>query len=108
MVAVASPQESRLRARREAEAVYRQLNVSSSLKDSSANLLIYLPFKRSTGDARLQDPFEVFAVAGTTFGDTESATYKESYKKSARRLCFQHDFAKTEQEETTCGYQTNS
>ncbi|MDY7075981.1 MAG: hypothetical protein SXV54_03555 [Chloroflexota bacterium] len=72
VVGVVSPQESRLRARRKAEAIYRQLNVSSSLQDSSANLLIYLPFKRSTGDARLQDPFEVFAVAGTTFGDNES------------------------------------
>ncbi len=65
-------QESRLRARREAEAIYRQLNVSSSLQDSSANLLIYLPFQRSRGDARRQDPFEVFAVVGTTFGDDES------------------------------------
>jgi hypothetical protein len=72
VVAVVSPQESRLRARREADVIYCQLNVSSSLRDSSANLLIYLPFKRSTGDARLQDPFEIFAVAGTTFGDTES------------------------------------
>ncbi len=69
---VVSAEESRLRARREAEAIYRQLNVSGSLKDSSANLLIYLPFKRSTGDARQQDPFEVFAVAGDTFGDKES------------------------------------
>ncbi len=69
---VVSAEESRLRARREAGAIYRQLNVSGSLEESSANLLIYLPFKRSTGDARLQDPFEVFAVAGDTFGDKES------------------------------------
>jgi len=69
---VVSAQESRLRARREAEAIYRQLNASESLATSNANLLIYLPFKRSTDDARLQDPFEVFAVAGDTFGDEES------------------------------------
>jgi hypothetical protein len=70
---VVSAQESRLRARRKAEVIYRQLNASGSLRDSSANLLIYLPFKRAaTVEARLQDPFEVFTVAGDTFGDKES------------------------------------
>ncbi len=66
---IVSAQGSRLRARREAEAIYRQLNTADSLAASRANLLIYLPFHRSRSDeARRKDPFEVFAVAGTTFG----------------------------------------
>ena len=69
---VVSAQGSRLRARREAEQIYRQMNASESLSVSRANLLIYLPFKRSTGDAQLQDPFEVFAAAGDIFGDEDS------------------------------------
>lgn len=69
---VVAAQESRLRARREAEQIYRQINASASLSVSRANLLIYLPFKRSTGDAQLQDPFEVFAAAGDVFGDQDS------------------------------------
>ncbi len=71
---VISAQESRLLARRQAETIYRQLNNTSVVPTKArANLLIYLPFARSEGEeARRDDPFEVFAVAGTTFGHQES------------------------------------
>ena len=69
---VVSARESRLRARREAETIYRRLNASDSLVEARANLLIYLPFQRAKGDERQLDPFEVFAVAGDAFGDDES------------------------------------
>jgi hypothetical protein len=70
---VVSAGESLLQARREAEKLYCRIgNPDASYSERTANLLIYLPFKRSTGFDRLQDPFEVFVMAGDAFGDNES------------------------------------
>lgn len=63
---------SRLRARREAESIYRDLATLGPSSDSPASLLIYLPYARSTGDDRQEDPFEGFAVIGRAFGDNEA------------------------------------
>ena len=65
--------ESTLRARREAESVYRKMNESSDHAAARANMLIYLPRLRGPiPEARQRDPFEVFALAGTAFGDGEA------------------------------------
>jgi hypothetical protein len=48
------------------------MNESESLAEAQANLLIYIPRPRgTTSEARQRDPFEVFALAGVAFGDTE-------------------------------------
>ena len=66
--AVVSTVPSRLRARRDADAVYRRLGEP----DAPAGLLIYLPTRRGrTEQERQADPFEVFARVGTAFGDDE-------------------------------------
>lgn len=68
-----SGQESTLKARREAEEVFRRLNDSESHQEAHKNLLVYLPRKRGTNeDEKARDPFEVFAVAGTAFGDEDN------------------------------------
>jgi len=69
---VVSTAESTLKARRQAEAIYRKMNESDNPVEARANLLIYVPRPRgTTSEARRCDPFEVFAVAGVAFGDTE-------------------------------------
>lgn len=69
---VVSAAESTLRTRREAEAVYRKLNESDNPAEARANLLLYVPRSRgATFEEQQRDPFEVFALAGTAFGDTE-------------------------------------
>ena len=65
--------DSTLRARREAESVYRKMNESTDRAEARANMLIYLPRVRGPiPEARQRDPFEVFALAGTAFGDGEA------------------------------------
>ena len=67
--------DSRLRARREAEAIFAQLNEADAPAERNRHLLIYLPWARGQDErSRLEDPFESFAVAGTTFGVAESET----------------------------------
>jgi hypothetical protein len=69
---VVSAAESTLKARRQAEAIYRKMNEPDNPVEARANLLIYVPRPRgTTSEARRRDPFEVFAVAGVAFGDTE-------------------------------------
>lgn len=68
---VVSAAQSALVARREAEAVYRQMEESPNPAEANANLLIYIPRARATLEQRTQDPFEVFAAAGAVFGETE-------------------------------------
>jgi hypothetical protein len=67
---VVSASDSVLQARREADRVFRGLNDSDNPELRNANLLIYCPRQRAKqDDDRCQDPFEVFAVCGVTFGD---------------------------------------
>ena len=64
---------STLRSRREADAVYTKMNESTNHAEARANLLLYVPRGRgTTPEARQRDPFEVFALAGTAFGDKEA------------------------------------
>src|SRR5688572_10566564 len=66
---IVSAQESGLRARRKAEELFQFLDQPNAIySNKNANLLIYIPHARYTEEERIQDPFEVFAVAGTTFG----------------------------------------
>lgn len=89
---VVSAQASRLQARREAEAVYRQLNASPNRLEAEANLLIYLPFARHTDpDKRRRDPFEVFAMAGDSFGDDEAETLQSLAHQAMPELTAQVD-----------------
>ena len=69
-VVLAEP--SALLARREAEAIYRQMDESNQPAEANANLLIYISHVRAPEDNRTQDPFEVFAQAGIVFGEAES------------------------------------
>ena len=70
---VVSAADSPLRARREAEAVYRYLDEPDSGPAARGNLLIYVPRARgSTPEQRQQDPFEGFARCGAAFGDAEA------------------------------------
>ncbi len=72
-VNIVSAEPSALAARRRAEALFRQINHPAAAYDEkNAHLLIYLPYRRRTGDQRLHDPFEVFAVAGAVFGDSDA------------------------------------
>jgi len=69
---VVSAAGSALRARRDAEAAYRQLNRGDGSPDASANLLVYVPAARGlTPEQRQHDPFEGFACCGDAFGDQE-------------------------------------
>src|SRR5262249_18064984 len=64
---------SALRARREADRIFRGLNDPDNPKLKNQNLLIYCPRRRGrTDELRCEDPFEVFAVCGAVFGDKES------------------------------------
>ena len=66
------PDESALKARRRADEIYRGLNESEEVAKRERSLLIYV--KRSRGkseEQRIKDPFEVYALAGAAFGDTE-------------------------------------
>ena len=69
---IVSAVDSRLRARRAAEAVYRWLNEGDGSPEAGKNLLIYISAARgATPEEQQQDPFEGFARCGTVFGDQE-------------------------------------
>ena len=69
---VLSAAESTLRARREADEIYRLMIDSDDPAEARRNLLIYNPRPRGSGvEAKRRDLFEVFAEIGTAFGDTE-------------------------------------
>jgi hypothetical protein len=64
-----------LKARREADQVFRGIDNMDHPELKHKNLLIYFPRRRGlTEDERFQDPFEVFAVVGAAFGDKEGET----------------------------------
>lgn len=64
---------STLRARRDAEAIYVRMHESTDHAEARANLLVYVPRGRGASpEAKQRDPFEVFALAGTAFGDKEA------------------------------------
>lgn len=69
---VLSAEESILKTRRRADEIYRLMNESENPGERDRCLLIYIPGRRGvTEDERMRDPFEVYAMAGTAFGDTE-------------------------------------
>jgi len=69
---VLSTADSVLMARRRADEIYRLMNESEAPAESGRCLLIYIPGRRgTTEDEKMQDPFEVYALAGAAFGDTE-------------------------------------
>ncbi len=69
---VLSTADSVLKARRRADEIYRLMNESENPDESGRCLLIYIPGRRgATEDEKMQDPFEVYALAGAAFGDTE-------------------------------------
>ncbi|TVS21061.1 MAG: PglZ domain-containing protein, partial [Planctomycetaceae bacterium] len=64
-----------LRARREADRIFRGLNDPDDPELRSASLLIYCPRARGKQEEeRCRDPFEVFAVCGAAFGDKPNET----------------------------------
>ena len=69
---VLSAEASVLKTRRRADEVYRQMNESENPAERDRCLLIYIPRRRgATEDEKMRDPFEVYAMAGAAFGDTE-------------------------------------
>lgn len=67
-----SSEESVLKTRRRADEAYRLMNESDNPAESGRCLLIYVPGRRgATEDEKMRDPFEVYALAGAAFGDTE-------------------------------------
>lgn len=69
---VLSAVASVLKTRRRADEVYRLMNESENSVERDRCLLIYIPRRRgATEDEKMRDPFEVYAMAGATFGDTE-------------------------------------
>ena len=74
--------KSLLKSRREADRIFRGLNDPHNATLKNQNLLIYCPRRRGrTDEQRCEDPFEVFAVFGSVFGDKES----ESLQSLARQ-----------------------
>ena len=69
---VLSAEASVLKTRRRADEVYRLMNESENPAERDRCLLIYIPRRRgATEDEKMRDPFEVYAMAGAAFGDTE-------------------------------------
>jgi hypothetical protein len=69
---VLSTEASILKTRRRADEIYRQMNESENPSERDRCLLIYIPRRRGAGeDEKMRDPFEVYAMAGAPFGDTE-------------------------------------
>ena len=69
---VLSAEASVLKTRRRADEVYRLVNESENPAERDRCLLIYIPRRRgATEDEKMRDPFEVYALAGAAFGDTE-------------------------------------
>jgi hypothetical protein len=78
-------QESRLRARRQADEVVGRLNdVNEASQAKNANLLIYCPWLRGCTDSqRREDPFEALALMGAAFGDKEAETFQSLARQAA-------------------------
>jgi len=69
---VLSAEASVLKTRRRADEIYRLMNESENPVERDRCLLIYIPRRRgATEDEKMRDPFEVYAMAGAAFGDTE-------------------------------------
>ncbi|MGO9120749.1 MAG: PglZ domain-containing protein [Desulfomonilaceae bacterium] len=69
---VLSAEESILKTRRRADGVYHLMNESENPAERDRCMLIYIPRHRgATEDEKMRDPFEVYAMAGSAFGDTE-------------------------------------
>ena len=69
---VISAADSVLKARRRADELYRLMNESDTPTERDRCLLIYRTLRRgATEDEKMRDPFEVYALAGAAFGDTE-------------------------------------
>jgi len=69
---VLSSESSILKTRRRADVVYRLMNESDTPAERDRCLLIYVPHRRGVSeDEKMRDPFEVYAVAGISFGDSE-------------------------------------
>lgn len=69
---ILSADTSILKTRRRADEVYRHMNESDNPGERERCLLIYIPSRRgSAEDEKIRDPFEVYAMAGASFGDTE-------------------------------------
>ena len=67
-----SAETSVLKTRRRADEVYRLMNESDDSAERDLCMLIYIPHRRgATEDEKMRDPFEVYAMAGAAFGDTE-------------------------------------
>jgi hypothetical protein len=71
-------QESRLRARRQADDVLCRLNnVAEPAQARNGSLLIYCPWPRGLSkEQKRDDPFEAFALVGAAFGDKEVETFQ--------------------------------
>jgi hypothetical protein len=64
---------STLRARRDADAAYRDLDAPEAAASGRRCLLVYVPAARGTTPEEQQiDPFEAFARCGAAFGDNEA------------------------------------
>lgn len=74
---VLSAAESILKSRRRSDEIYRKMNESDDNAERERSLLIYVPRHRGVSeDDKRRDPFEVYAVAGTAFGDSEDEKLK--------------------------------
>jgi len=74
---IISAANSMLLTRRQAESIFSKIeDPNTSYSDKQSCLLVYVPRARSIENQRMHDPFEVFAVAGTCFGDQESEHLK--------------------------------
>jgi len=69
---VLSAEASVLKTRRRADEIYRLMNESENPSERDRCLLIYIPHRRGAGEEeKMRDPFEVYAMAGAPFGDSE-------------------------------------
>lgn len=69
---ILTAEASTLKTRRRADEIYRMMNESSESVERDRCLLIYIPHRRGiTEEAKMLDPFEVYAIAGTAFGESE-------------------------------------
>ena len=88
---VISTVPSALRARRDAEMVYRRMDESEQTSEANATLLIYAPRPRVPGEERIKDPFEGFAATGVVFGEDESERLQSLARTAMPELIEQID-----------------
>ena len=80
---VLSAEASVLKVRRRADEVYRLMNESENPAERDLCLLIYVPHRRGASeDEKMRDPFEVYAMAGAAFGDTEDERIESLARQS--------------------------